>query len=71
MNIAIIGTGNMWPGLGILLAAAQHKITFGSRQPSTARAAATKLGGAAQGGSIREALEHGEVVIMASAEQVL
>jgi 8-hydroxy-5-deazaflavin:NADPH oxidoreductase len=65
MNIAIIGTGNMGPGLGTLLAAAKHRITFGARQPNAAREAAAKLGGAAQGGSIREALEQGEVVILA------
>jgi NADPH-dependent F420 reductase len=66
MNIAIIGNGSMGQALGALLAA-RHKITFGSRQPSSARETAAKLGGTAQGTSIvsvREALEQGEIVIL-------
>ena len=64
MNIAIIGTGNMGQALGTLLAADGHKITFGSRQLSTAQDAAAKIG-AAKGELIQEALEWGEIAILA------
>ncbi len=54
MNISIIGTGNMGSSLGALFAQAGHAVIFGSRQPE----------GAGQV-SIVEALEQGEVVVLA------
>ena len=65
MNIAIIGTGNMGQALGTLLAAAGHKITFGSRQLSTAQDTAAKIGHSAKGSLIFEALVSGEIAILA------
>jgi 8-hydroxy-5-deazaflavin:NADPH oxidoreductase len=65
MNIAIIGTGNMGEPLAALLAAAGNQITIGSRKADEAKEVAAKLGGNAQGASIEQALERGEVVILA------
>jgi 8-hydroxy-5-deazaflavin:NADPH oxidoreductase len=54
MNISIIGTGNMGQALGTLFSQAGHEVLFGSRHPDATGEV-----------SIVEALEKGEVVVLA------
>lgn len=65
MNIAIVGTGKMGQAIGALLAKANHKLIFGSRQPNTGSDIAAKVSPQARGASIPQALKDGEVVILA------
>ena len=51
--------------LAALLVAAGNQVTIASRSVNEAKGAAAKLGSNAQGASIEEALERGEVVILA------
>ncbi|RYF41984.1 MAG: hypothetical protein EOO38_20170 [Cytophagaceae bacterium] len=54
MNVSVIGTGNIGDALGTLFSKAGHNVVFGSRQPD----GADKV-------SIEDALEQGEVVVLA------
>lgn len=63
MNIGIIGTGNMGGALGARWAHNGHSVLFGSRDPSKARAAATRASSTAQGGDFDAAAAFGEVVL--------
>jgi 8-hydroxy-5-deazaflavin:NADPH oxidoreductase len=65
MRIGIIGTGNMGGVLARLFAQRGHQVFIGSRDPAKAKAIAGDLPGQASGGSIREAAEHGEAVLLA------
>lgn len=65
MKVAIIGTGNMASGLANALAASQHEVVIGSRDPAKAAALAEKIGQGAQGGGIAAAAALAEVVILA------
>ncbi len=63
MKIGVIGTGHMGSTLGGLWAEKGHQIFFGSRQPQKAQELAGQVGNGAQGGSVRQAAEFGEVLL--------
>lgn len=67
MNIGIIGTGNMGSGLGKLWAGTGHEIVFGSRTPESRekQALAQSIGPHATVGTIAEAAQFGEAVLLA------
>lgn len=65
MNVAIIGTGNMGAGLASALAAADHDVVIGSRDPAKAAALAEKTGHKTVGGTIAAAVKRADVVILA------
>ena len=64
MKIGVIGTGHMGSTLGRLWAEKDHQVFFGSRQPQKAQALAGQVGHGAQGGSVRQAVEFGEVLLL-------
>lgn len=63
MRIGILGTGNMGSGLGRHLAAAGHDVFVGSRDAERGKEAGHDIG--ASGGTYRDAVDHGDVVILA------
>lgn len=65
MKLSIIGTGHMGSALAARFAQAGHRVFIGSRDATKAQSFARTLGGTAQGGTIAEAGQHGEVVILA------
>ena len=65
MNVAILGTGNMGAGLASVLAAANHEVAIGARDPAKAAALAEKIGSQAVGGGIAAAVKLADVVILA------
>jgi predicted dinucleotide-binding enzyme len=68
MNIGIIGTGEVGSALGQLWAAKGHAIMFGSRDPQSPKVSELlgTIGSAARAGSVREAAQFGEVVVLAT-----
>lgn len=66
MKIGIIGTGNMGSGLGKLWARKAHEVFFGSRNPKKAKALASSIGPNVRGGTIAEAGEFGDAVLLAT-----
>jgi predicted dinucleotide-binding enzyme len=68
MRIGILGTGNMADALGTQWARAGHELLIGGRTPSRAAALAERIGPRARAaGSLREAAEYGEAVLLAVA----
>jgi predicted dinucleotide-binding enzyme len=66
MPIGIIGSGRIGGNAGRLFAAAGHEVLFsGSSDPARLEAAAVKAGPGARRGTPREAVEFGEVVMIA------
>jgi 8-hydroxy-5-deazaflavin:NADPH oxidoreductase len=67
MKIGILGAGNIGGNLGKGWAAAGHEIAFGVRDPQRdkTQAAVAAAGPNARAGSVREAVEFGEVVALA------
>lgn len=65
MKIGIIGTGKMGSSLGRRWAQAGHSICFGSRNPSHAQPLVDAIGKSARVGTIAEAGDFGEVVVLA------
>ncbi len=65
MHIGIIGTGSMGSALGQRWADANHQIFYGSRDPGRARSMVEMMGPNVQGGSIANAAEFGEVILLA------
>lgn len=65
MNIGVLGTGNMGSGIGKLWAQQGHAVRFGSRDPAKARKLAGTVGHNASGGSVADAAQFGEVVLLA------
>lgn len=66
MPIGIIGSGRIGGNAGRLFAAARHEVLFsGSSDPARLEAAAVKAGPGARRGTPREAVEFGEVVMIA------
>lgn len=67
MNIGIIGAGNIGTGLGRHLAARGHAIVVSFARTAEALAgAAARIGGGARGGTVAEAVAHGEVIVLAT-----
>ncbi len=67
MKIGIIGSGNVGGTLGKLLAAKGHEVLFGMRDPDNVRpeAAEAIAQSGAQKGTLQQAVDFGEVVILA------
>lgn len=65
MDIAIIGAGNVGAALGRGWARRGHRVTYGARDPGSARARAAAEGGA-RVATPREAAEAAEVVVLAT-----
>ena len=64
MKIGIIGSGNIGGNLGLLMARAGHEITFSSRNPEKLKNLVDKAGERTCNGSVAEAAEFGEVIIL-------
>jgi len=65
MHIGIIGTGSMGSALGKRLSDAGHQVFYGSIEPGTAKSISDMMGSSVQGGSIANAAEFGEVLMLA------
>ncbi len=64
MNIGIIGSGHIGGTVGRLWAKAGHHVLFSSRNPEQLTGLVKSVGSNARAGSIREATEFGEVVLL-------
>ena len=66
-KIAIIGIGNVGSALGKGLAAKGHAVTFGLRDPNSAKnkAALAKVGGSVKAATVADAVKASDVVILA------
>lgn len=64
MNIGIIGSGRIGGTVGRLWAQAGHQVLFSSRRPEQLQGLAAQVGHGARIGSIREAAQFGEVVLL-------
>lgn len=65
MHIGIIGTGSMATALAQKLSRAGHTILIGSRDAGRAKSLADMIGSTVQGGSIPQAADFGQAVILA------
>lgn len=65
MHFGIIGTGSMGMGLAKQLGKAGYKVTLGSRDPAKAKKKADSMSGDINGGSVKEAIDSGEIIIPA------
>jgi 8-hydroxy-5-deazaflavin:NADPH oxidoreductase len=65
VNIGIIGSGRMATTLGRNWTGKGHRIMFGSRQPEKENGLAEMLGSAVSIGTIAQAVEFGDVVLLA------
>jgi predicted dinucleotide-binding enzyme len=65
MRIGVLGAGNMADALATQWARAGHEVRIGARAPEKAVALAGRIGERARGGTLREAAEFGEVVLLA------
>lgn len=65
MRIGILGTGHMGTALGRLWAQSGHELFFGSRTPSKGASVGQQIGENAAGGSIPDAVQFGQVVLLA------
>lgn len=65
MRIGIIGYGHMASALGSRWAH-EHELVIGGRDCDRARALADELGGGTRAGSSAEAVDHGEIVVLAT-----
>ena len=64
-KIGIIGSGNIGGGLGKHFAKAGHSVMFSSRHPQELQSLAEEAGPNAQVGTVEEAAEFGEVLLLA------
>ncbi|GGT45824.1 NADPH-dependent F420 reductase [Streptomyces purpureus] len=65
MKIGVLGTGNMADALATHWVRAGHELLVGGRDARKARRLATRIGGGARHGNLREAAGFGEVVLAA------
>lgn len=65
MHIGIIGTGSMATALAQKLSKAGHTILIGSRDAGRAKSLADMMGSNVQGGSIPQAADFGQAIILA------
>ncbi|MFI0368615.1 NADPH-dependent F420 reductase [Actinomadura sp. 1N219] len=65
MRIGVLGAGNMADALATQWARKGHEIRFGARTPAKAASLAERTGHGATGGTLREAAEFGDVVLLA------
>jgi predicted dinucleotide-binding enzyme len=64
LKIGIIGSGNIGGTLGTLWVKSGHPVLFSSRHPEELKSLAEGLGPLARTGTVREALEFGDVVFI-------
>ncbi|GLZ15127.1 NADP oxidoreductase [Actinomadura sp. NBRC 104425] len=65
MRIGTLGAGNMADALATQWARAGHEVFIGARTPAKAEALAARIGAGARGGTLGEAAEFGEAVLLA------
>lgn len=65
MQIGIFGTGRMGMSLAKQWASKGHQIYLGSRDPHKAKALAAEMGADVRGGSVAEASDFGQVLLLA------
>lgn len=65
MRVGIIGTGNMGSAIGGLLSQRGHEVVLGSRDPGKRTAHARTAGTPIRIGTIREAAQEGEAILVA------
>src|ERR1700730_15298314 len=67
LKIAVLGAGNIGGTLGRKWSAAGHQVAFGVSHPNgpRSRALRTELGDSVKIGTVADALEAGEVIVMA------
>lgn len=65
MKIGILGAGKIGGTLGTLWAAAGHEVLVSSRHPEALSGLVAEIGHGARAGSLQEAAEHGDVVLLA------
>lgn len=65
MRIGVLGAGNMADALAAQWARKGHEVRIGARAPEKAVALAARVGGGAEGGTLREAAGFGEAVLLA------
>ena len=64
LSISTIGAGREGGALGALFVKAGHRVMFSSRHPDTLKGLADELGPLARAGTVAEALDFGDVVIV-------
>jgi predicted dinucleotide-binding enzyme len=67
MSIAIIGSGKMGSGFARLLAAKGFEVAIGHKNPEKAIALAKEIGAKAKGGSVKEAVNQTDLILLAVA----
>ncbi len=65
MKIGTIGAGDLGGTVGELLANAGHEVMFSSRHPDELVPMAERIGANAHAGSVAEAIEFGDVILLA------
>jgi 8-hydroxy-5-deazaflavin:NADPH oxidoreductase len=64
LSISTIGAGKEGGALGALFVKAGHRVMFSSRQPDTLKGLSDELGPLAHAGTVAEAVEFGDVVMV-------
>ena len=64
LSIGAIGAGREGGALGALFVKAGHRVMFSSRHPDTLKGLADELGPLARAGTVAEALDFGDVVMV-------
>ena len=64
LSISTIGAGREGGALGALFVKAGHRVMFSSRHPDTLKGLADELGPLARAGTVAEALDFGDVVMV-------
>jgi len=65
LKIGTIGAGNLGGTIGELLAKAGHQVFFSSRHPDELQSLVERAGPNARAGTVSEAIEFGEVILLA------
>lgn len=65
MKIGTIGAGDLGGTIGELLANAGHQVVFSSRHPEELQPMAERIGANARAGTVAEAIEFGDVILLA------
>ena len=65
MKIGIIGAGNIGSTVGTMWINAGHQVMFSSRHPEELKPLVDRLGPLARAGTVKQALDFGDVILMA------
>jgi NADPH-dependent F420 reductase len=65
MTVSIIGSGKMGAGFARLLASKGIDVAIGNKNPQKAEAVAKEIGAKAKGGSVKDAADQADIVILA------